>query len=1015
MNKSLLKDIFREVRKSFSKFVAILAIIAISVAFFVGVRMTAPDMRITADKYFKDTNFMDFYLVSNIGFNNDDVEKVKNIDDINSVMPGYSLDAIISLEDEGSVTRISSLPDIDNSENKKENINNPSLILGRLPENSGECVIEDNNFSENNLKIGDKIKLKSGNDTKILDSLVTDEYTIVGTINSPLYITKDRGTTDIGAGKIQSYMAINEKDFKIEAYTALYVTTKASQNYDTFSKDYDENIEKIKLALEDFASKRENERYNEIKDKANEELSSKEKEYNDAVNEQNVRVDDAKKELQKAQNQINNGWYQLNKNKTDFDNNISSAKLKLEQADNEINVNEMKYNTALDEFNNQVQAAIDSNTYEAQKPIFDATLNQLNIVKSSIETGKSQLNEQKNNLENQINTAKNEFSKVQNQLNYAQRNVNNSKNELEKGIAEADIKFKDAANKIEEAKLDIESITDVKWYIFDRDDNLGYNEYDSSSDKIAAIAEIFPIIFAFVAILICVTSMERMVEEQRLFIGTSKSLGYSNFKIMFKYLAYSSLASVTGAIIGLIIGFIIFPKFIAGVFPYSIPELSVQFDWIFALVALLSSVAITSISVIFACYSSLRQNVAELTRPKAPKAGKKVFLERISFIWKKLKFTQKVTVRNILRYKSRFFMTVIGIAGCTSLILVGFALNDAISGIGNKQFNDIFKYNISINLKDKISTEELDKISNSIININDFSSEAILLSKSVDIIGQTEESCTLIVPQDISKLMNIVTFRNRETGNNILLDDNGVVLTEKLANMLNVRVGEFIKLKISDEDTYELKVSAITENYILHYMYMSQNLYEKIYSNKPSYNQIYVKIDNFNVEDKEAISKEIKKNDNVSVVIFNDDLLDSFSYMIESINYVVVILIASAGLLSLIVIYTLTNINISERIREIATIKVLGFYENEVSKYVFRENIILTIIGSLVGLVIGNYLSSFVINTSEIDILMFGRQIYALSFILSVGITMIFTLIVNAIMLRKLKSIDMVEALKTIE
>ncbi len=1012
MNKSLLKDIFREVKKSFSKFLAILAIIAISVAFFVGVRMTAPDMRKTADTYLKNSNFMDFYLASNIGFNSDDVDKVRNINGVKSVMPAYSLDAIINLDDEGSVTRIHSLP---NSNDNNEYINIPTLVLGRLPENSGECVVEDSNFYENNLKIGDKIKLKSGNDTNILDSLVTDEYTIVGTIRSPLYVTKDRGTTDIGAGKIQSYMAINESDFKIEVYTALYITTDISQNYDTFSDEYNEKINNIKSEIEELAQRRETERYNEIKDKANKELSEKEKEYNDAVNEQNERVTDAKDEINKAQNQVNNGWNELNKNKSEFNKSMSSAKVKLEQAENEIKDNENKYNNALSELNSQIQLAKDSNTYEAQKAIFDATLVQLNMMKDGIDSGKSQLNIQKDNLESQINTANSEFNKAQTKLISAQSDINNSKNELEKGIQDADAKFKDAAKKIEEAKEDIASIPKVNWYVFDRDDNVGYNEYSSSSDKIDAIAEIFPIIFVFVAILICITSMERMVEEQRLFIGTSKSLGYSNFKIMFKYLAYSSLASVIGASVGLLIGFTLFPKFISGAFPYSVPNLIIQFDWIFSVVALLSSIMITSISVIIACRNSLRENVAELTRPKSPKPGKKVFLEKITFIWSKLKFTQKVTVRNILRYKSRFFMTVIGIAGCTSLILVGFALNDAISGIGNKQFNEIFKYNISINLKDNISNEKLNSISDSISNIENFSSEAIVLSKSVDIIGKTEKDCTLIVPQEISKLMNVVTFRDRTNGNNIVLNDDGIILTEKLANMLNVKVGDNIKLKISDDSTYELKVSAITENYLLHYMYMSPDLYEKIYSNKPNYNQIYLKIDNFNAEEKESISKEIKTNDDVSVIIFNDDLLGSFSDMIKSINYVVVILIGSAGLLSLIVIYTLTNINISERIREIATIKVLGFYENEVSKYVFRENIILTVIGSLVGLVIGNYLSSFVITTSEIDILMFGRQIYIQSFILSVIITLVFTLIVNGIMLRKLKKIDMVEALKTIE
>lgn len=964
MKKTLLKDTFREIKKTLSRFLAILAIVALGTAFFVGIKTTCPDMKLTADKYYKEYKFMDFRIASTVGFTNEDINAIKATNGVKGVMPSYSVDAVTTLDNKQKVLRISSLPTDNLSVNNENYINRPELISGRLPQKNGECVIEKNRMTSVSLNIGDKIKLSAGDESNLSDKLVTDEYTVVGIIRSPMFISKDRGTTTIGNGQVSAFVQIPDIDFKLKYYNGVYVTTNIESSVQAYSKEYDNKIAPLKKNLETKADERAGLRFKEIKDDAQKALSDKQQEYNKSVSEANKQLTDAQKKIVDGQNQLNNGKLELSQKKADFNATIESA-------------------------NKQI----------AGSNAADLAAKQQKLDKSKAD-GERQL---AGNLS---------------KLNIAQTNLNKAKSDYAQSKVSTEQKLADAQKKLDDAQSQINEIPAVKWYVLDRNTNSGYVDYGSAADRMDAIAQVFPVIFILVAILICFTSMSRMVEEQRSYMGTVKALGYNKASIVGKFLVYAILASIIGGIIGLAVGFTVFPTVLFRAYSilYTMPKLLLIFDVPFAVISIITGILVTSLSALIVCLEELNSNAAALMRPKAPKAGKVILLERADFIWKKLKFTQKVTMRNLFRYKSRFFMTVIGVGGCTALLLVGFGLNDAIKTIGDKQFGEIYTYQMTVNLKDNISSDETESIKNTIKQQSDFSSMQSLLSKSVDIGSKnTEKSCNIVVPDNAASINDFITLHSRTTNKKVQLTDDGIVLTEKLANMLGVSIGDEIYIKNGDTEKLTAKVTGICENYLLHYVYMSPTLYEKLYKVKPVYNEINVKLKTADESAQENVSKNVISLTGVSSVNFISDSVARFNDTIKSIYNIVIILIVSAGLLSFIVLYTLTNININERMREIATIKVLGFYDKEVSSYVFRENLILTFVGTSFGLMIGSPLARYVIGSAEVEIVMFGRQIYPLSFFLAAILTLVFAWLVNIVMLRRLKNINMVEALKTVE
>ncbi len=527
-----------------------------------------------------------------------------------------------------------------------------------------------------------------------------------------------------------------------------------------------------------------------------------------------------------------------------------------------------------------------------------------------------------------------------------------------------------------------------------------------------AIAVVFPVFFFLVAALVALTTLTRMVEEERGLIGTMKALGYSRGAIAWKYILYAGSATIAGCLFGLLIGMWLFPTVIWGAYGilYILPPLLTPFNPLYASIAAVAAVACTMLATAGACWGTLREAPARLMMPKAPKAGKRIFLERITFLWSRLSFTHKVTARNLIRYKKRFFMTVIGIAGCTALLVTGFGLRDSIGEITEKQFGELYQYNVSIGLKeaDALSDEDLLAFLSDKTLVADYlpvaqeSGEVAAGELSVDI--------NLYVPQDTARLPDFLRLRNRKSGETVALTDETALLTEKAADKLGLAVGDTVTVTDADGREAAVPIGGIVENYVQGYLYMTPALYEQCFGETPDYTMLAAQLAEGASHD--ALSEPLLKTGLVSAVSFTEDIQKSFSDVVGSIDYIVMVLIICAGLLAFVVLYNLTNINITERQKEIATIKVLGFYDGEVAAYIYRETAILSLIGTAVGLVLGIFLHAFVVRTAEVEMVMFGRSIHALSYILAAVLTLFFSLLVNLVMNRKLRAVDMVESLK---
>ena len=586
---------------------------------------------------------------------------------------------------------------------------------------------------------------------------------------------------------------------------------------------------------------------------------------------------------------------------------------------------------------------------------------------------------------------------------------------------------------IEEVKNNIEQIKDereqsrkiqtfngietAKWYILDRNSNEGYVGFIQSTKSIAKISQVFPIVFFAVAALISLTSMTRMVEEQRTQIGTLKALGYNQLQIINKYISYASLASIIGGISGMCVGFATLPQIIWMLYMmmYQItPKAILSFNWKYGTIGLLLICICIIGATIYSAIRELKETPAALMRPKAPKSGNRVLLERIPFIWKHLNFSHKVTVRNIFRYKKRFLMTIIGIFGCTSLIVTGFGIKDSISVIIPNQFEKVFDYNMQVNLKDNLSADEKQSFIDELKDREEVKKIVeTYMTSATAVKGDKQEDVQIIVPKD--EFDGLINVNDLKTKQNLELKDNEIYLTDKCAQLIGAKAGDTITLKDINNNEVEAKISNIVENYVSHYVYMSKTMYEKLYGKDYSTNVILSQNIEMTDEVEDEFVTELMNKNEVSSANRISTILGALDDTIKSLDFVVIILIVSAGLLAFVVLYNLANVNISERIRELATIKVLGFYDKEVYDYVTRETTILTAIGIILGLFGGYCLNYYLIGTCEINTLRFSKIVSPISYVYAVAITIIFTLIVNFATYFALKKIDMIESLKSVE
>lgn len=638
---------------------------------------------------------------------------------------------------------------------------------------------------------------------------------------------------------------------------------------------------------------------------------------------------------------------------------------------------------------------------------------QLNSALSEIDSGRAKINGAQEEADANARALEEKTSELEQAKRDADRELADAQKELDDAKAEID----DAQKEIDDAQKEIDEIEPPDWYVLPRSDNPGWSGFGSDADRIAAISGVFPFFFFLVAALVCLTTMTRMVEEQRTQIGLYKALGYSKGTITSRYILYALTAGILGSATGLIIGFNVFPTVIWHAYGilYDMPDIVLAFDTGAAAMSSAAATGCILIAAFASCYYELKTVPSQLMRQKAPPAGKRVFLERFPKIWNSLSFTRKVSVRNLFRYKKRFFMTVLGICGCTMLMLTGFGLRDSITHIVSKQYGEIMKYDAAITLADALTShnEELDSV------LSEDGADFLYLEQTSVTASSDGKSMDgyIIVPEDASKLNDFIDFKDRETDARVPFpSDGGAVITEKLANELNLSAGDEITVKRGDEVSVNVPLGAVSENYVFHYIYLTPDDYRRLFSEEPEYRQVYVNIDDMEEESAQnAFSAELLKNDAVAAATFSDKIAADFGDIMKSLDAVVWVLLFCANLLAFIVLYNLANINVTERTREIATIKVLGFYDREVSSYVFRENIILTAIGTALGLFFGIFLHRFVVVTAEVDVVMFERTILPLSFVYAGALTFAFAFGVNGIMHFRLKRINMVESLKSTE
>lgn len=1075
MKRALLKDSLKEIKKSFKRFLSILLMSLLGVGFFCGLRAASPDMKATIDKYYDDANFYDIQILSTLGLTDDDVTSLENVDGIEKAYPSFSKDVKLIENNLEYVLNVSEL----NNE-----VNTVKLVKGELPKNANECLVESSLLLKLDKKIGDKIRIEEILSDDEENSFINNELTVTGTIESPLYISRERGTSTLGSGKINYYMYVPKENIKSDIYTSIYLKVANAKELNTTSEEYKNIVESAKERIEEIEDTQKQKRYDSLINEANQKLDdaqneldtqkadaeAKIKEAEDEINQNEEKLNNAQKELNtnrnKANSEFENAKDQINTAKTQLDNSKAELEQKKQRAEEQFKEAEeqkQKLQTQLDSLNsgiseinsryNEILNIIDTQgkfmseeqmlELKSQLAYIIGSTNELTNNKSKLEEAISSINNQVSsgrteleNAEKQIETGYSEIEKNQQTLNEkitetnkkledAQKEINEGKEKLEEGKktlednkAEFDEKIKDAEGKLIDAREKVADIEKPEWYIWDRNNNQGYSSYVNDSDNMSKIANVFPIVFFVIAALISLTSMTRMVEEQRGLIGTFKALGYSNLSISMKYVIYATLATVIGAVIGMNIGFQLLPRIVISLYQMMYPYVTnavIEFNIYYACIGLgLISICIIG-ATIYAVQKELFSTPAQLMRPKAPKAGKRVLLEKIPFIWKHLNFTQKVTFRNMFRYKKRFIMTIVGISGCTALILVGFGIKDSISQIMHFQYGEVYQYNALVSLKSNLKLDEIESIKKELVDMDEISSVTETYIGSATVIkGDKEKDVQIVVPNDSKELTTAITLKDRKTREKLELDDNSIFITDKVAELLGIKVGDKIELEDSKHNKVNVVVGKIVEQYLEHYIYMSKELYENTFSKEYKANVLYVNYTNTNI-DEDKLTAKILEDNKVSTVIGTTKMIASVDDMLQSLNSVVYILIVSAGLLAFVVLYNLANININERIRELATIKVLGFYDKEVFDYVSREVVFLTIIGIFLGLIGGFFLTNFIISTCEIEVLRFPRTIGMMSYVYSALITIVFTIIVNFATYFVLKKIDMIESLKSVE
>ncbi len=990
MSSGMIKTTIREIKASFGRYLAILAIVMLGVGLFAGLKITKPAMITTENAYLREQNFFDFRLLSTIGFTDDDVEKLSQMDDAADVEGTISLDALCMIkEGNEAVYKIHAIP---------EKINKVVLTVGRMPQAADECVLDSTQYTEE--VIGSAFTVTDSNDEDTLDMFRNRTYTIVGLVQSPYYMNFERGTTSIGEGRIAAYAYVPKESFDSEYLTEVFLTLK--EKYDVYTDEYEDYIDAVQDRVEEKTKEVVTQRYQSLIDEAQEKID-------DAQTELDDKSAEAEEELDKAWQDILDGEEEITEHEQEIEDGkeqIAETRGTLREQKSELD----KQEAQLNEMEAAMTAMVSAGQFAEGGMQAQMGMQQIAEGKEQIQAGREQIAA----AEVELAAKEAELLEGEDELEQAKTDLAEGREEYEDAKAEFEEEIADAQKKIDNAREELADIEEPDDYVLTRETNIGYACFDNDANIVEAVSNVFPVFFFLVAALICMTTMNRMVEEQRTQIGVLKALGYSNAAIMAKFMFYAGSAATIGALTGLAGGTWLFPKTIWEGYRimYTMGELTYLFNGWLALLSVLAAILCSVGAAFFSCRYELYSVPANLIRPKAPKNGKRIFLEKITFIWKRLKFLHKVSVRNLVRYKKRFFMMILGISGCTALLVAGFGIRDSVANVADQQYDEVQIYDIGVTFDTPLTESDMEMMTEQTAGVLAQTAYRYEESADIDFKGKTK-SVYMVIPENVEEITDFINLHTKQ-GEAIPYPTVGeAVITAKVAENMGIRAGDEILLRDNDMNVIRVRISALCENFVYNYIYLNKETYREQIGAEPEYKSAYAIV----TEDTDlhAAAAFVSDIGDVLSVSVTQDMRDRISTMMQSMDYIVALIILCAGCLAFIVLYNLTNINITERIREIATIKVLGFYARETADYVFRENLMLTGLGAVVGLLLGKLLHWFIMYNINIDMISFKTYISPLSYGLSLLLTYVFAVFVNGIMFFKLEKINMAESLKSIE
>lgn len=1066
----LWKSIFRTIRKSIGRYLAILAIIALGVGFFAGLRVTEKAMLKTADGYIEELNLFDFRLISTLGFTEEDLEAFQKLAGIEAVCGSVSADFIFP-DESGSEAVL-------HAHMLTDGMNGLDMVEGRLPEKPDECVLDVKAAGKD--AVGSKIRLSEDNSEEVFDTFAFKEYTVVGTVNASAYMNFERGTTTLANGSVVGYLYLMPEGFLADYYTEIYLTIPRAG--EIYSSEYEDAVNGMEDSVKNLLEERAEIRYDNVYSEAEEEirdaqaeLEEKKQEAADAQKEIDEgmekyldgrkeaeeelaegkrKLDDArtelnqgKAELDKARTELDNGKAELDKARAELDNGkaeLESGRLALEKAKTELergkaelaekrgaleaamgNVSQTGGGAA-ENLMAQLKAAEEEllrseRLYEENARRYQESV-KLYEEKEQLYIENLQAYEESERLytENLRAYEENERLYTENLEDYeaSAADVRAELEKTEKELKDAQAELDEAMPELEDAQKEIadalEELAELKrptTYVLDRSSNIGYASLENDTKIVSGVAKVFPVFFFLVAALVCITTMTRMVNDQRTENGVLKALGYGNGAIAGQYLFYAGSASALGCVAGFLIGSRFLPMVLWKIYHimYSIdrPVAYVLDLGLFAFCTVLYLLCALG-ATWFVCYHDLKESSAQLIRPKAPAAGKRVFLEKIGFVWKRISFLHKVSIRNILRYKKRLVMMILGIGGCTALLLTGFGIRDTIQPVVGFQYNEITLYDGEVSFREEADEEKQAAFLEAAEKVT--SGVCFLYSENVDIYAnKKKDNINLVVYEEAPD-----AFVNLHDGKEPVAWPKAgeAVIDYRFAKENGLAIGDELELQ-DDERILRVTISGIFDNYIYDYIYICADTCREQWGSAPECNTAYV---NFKEgEEGRKAGAILLGLDNVASINISDDMVERVGNMLSSLDYVVLIVLVCAGALAFIVLYNLTNIMITERTREIATLKVLGFYLNEQNAYVFRENLVLTGISALCGLPMGMALLYYVMGQIRVGSLYFGYRIAPQSYVFAILLTFVFTLIVDLALTAKTGRIHMAEAMKAVE